>query len=585
MKNQQFFIFLTFIMLLLFIKCEIICLPFLTGKYIYWLITFIVWAAYFFFTESRKVISINRFDVCMLLLFGVSVWNFTYISKVTVFNLKLWYFIAYLLLYIILRQCLNTKEIIYKSLRYLHHFIVFAAILNAVIAVMQENHFLVSKNQYFLVSGLFYSPNQLGLFMAIGCLSAVELIKKFQDFNIKMMFGISLLILFYGLYLSHCRGAYLALGISLFYIFYKSKKSIFSSKWSAVIFVIPILCVLLLLINTTNTIKSESASGRLFITERVLDQIKNQFLTGYGFDSFALEYNKAKAAYFESERPWQEVKNAGYIYNANNDFLELTFEFGIIWMLVFILFIFMLFSYSNQNNEIKSCFALLLCLIVFALTNSVLSVPLFIFLGCCFTIIIINTIKIDPLFSFDNYLLLKITGLIFSFLFLLIIILRINAEYKLLNFYNGKAPFSDLKTVENYAGKIDSNGEQFFMTGGILLKNKYTKEGTLYLAKGFELSGKPSLGKILAGIYEKQGLLDEAEKIYRYNINVEPFRYEPRIDLFHLYVKTNQIIKAKETAKKIIDLPIKIPSDKIDRFKEEAKFYISNGNKIQIKTP
>jgi len=72
---------------------------------------------------------------------------------------------------------------------------------------------------------------------------------------------------------------------------------------------------------------------------------------------------------------------------------------------------------------------------------------------------------------------------------------------------------------------------------------------------------------------------NEAEKIFTYNKNVEPFRFDARIDLLNLYLKTNQKQKARKTAKEIIDLPIKIPSKEIDLFKEKAKKYLENEQK------
>lgn len=78
------------------------------------------------------------------------------------------------------------------------------------------------------------------------------------------------------------------------------------------------------------------------------------------------------------------------------------------------------------------------------------------------------------------------------------------------------------------------------------------------------------------------GKYAQAEKIYIYNKNVEPFRFDARIDLFNLYIKTNQKEKANEEAKEILYLPIKIPSKKIERFKEEAKSYLKKKQKKAV---
>jgi hypothetical protein len=53
--------------------------------------------------------------------------------------------------------------------------------------------------------------------------------------------------------------------------------------------------------------------------------------------------------------------------------------------------------------------------------------------------------------------------------------------------------------------------------------------------------------------------------------NVEPYRYEARMDLLNLYIETNQDAKAKEMANEIIKLRVKIPSAKIEEYKRVAK--------------
>lgn len=78
------------------------------------------------------------------------------------------------------------------------------------------------------------------------------------------------------------------------------------------------------------------------------------------------------------------------------------------------------------------------------------------------------------------------------------------------------------------------------------------------------------------------GKYNKAEQIFIYNKNVEPFRFEARIDLFNLYLRTNQKEKARKTATEILDLPIKIPSKKINFYKEKAKRYLEDEQKKAV---
>ena len=128
--------------------------------------------------------------------------------------------------------------------------------------------------------------------------------------------------------------------------------------------------------------------------------------------------------------------------------------------------------------------------------------------------------------------------------------------------------------VQGYISKIDNKGEEFFMGGLSLIKNGYVNEGFQYLQIGFERSGKPSLGRVLANGLLQQKKYAQAEKIYHYNKNVEPYRYEARMDLFNLFIETKQEAKAKAMAQEIIQLPVKVASSRIEGYKRKAKQYL-----------
>lgn len=178
------------------------------------------------------------------------------------------------------------------------------------------------------------------------------------------------------------------------------------------------------------------------------------------------------------------------------------------------------------------------------------------------------------LYEFENNVAYKTIaiGLLCSALF--IQINRINSENKLYHFYKENKYLKGENQLKAYTSKIEEKGEEYFMAAIVLVKNGYKKEGISYMQTGFERSGKPSLGRILANGLEKENNFDQAERIYTYNKNAEPYRYEARMDLFHLYLKTTQIEKAKKMALEIINLPIKVPSTKITQYKNEAKDFL-----------
>lgn len=267
------------------------------------------------------------------------------------------------------------------------------------------------------------------------------------------------------------------------------------------------------------------------------------------------------------------MKNAGYIFYANNDLLELTFELGIHWIAIFAVFIFLLFRKKYSTIEMLLAQTILICLVIFSLTNSMLSTPVFMIIALVCIVTVINTTPSKILYELKNRFAYKIitVGLLLFAAF--IQINRINAEDKLNKLYLGKKYLKGENQLQAYISKIEDNGEEWFMAGVVLVQNGYPKEGVHYMQIGVQRSGRPSLGKVLAEILQKQGNFAQAEKIYTYNKNAEPYRYEARMDLLHLYQESKQFKKANDMAMEIINLPVKISSPKITACKNEARQY------------
>lgn len=443
---------------------------------------------------------------------------------------------------------------------------------------LQWKHLVSSPNEFFLTTGLFFSPNQLGIYLSIGCLCTLFLLQKTQVLWIKISLGFSLLLIFSGLCISESRGAFISLCIAMMYYFYHSRiKTESFFNWKTGLGIGVLLASSFYFITIVNKNKTDSNSGRYFTTQQVLKQIAQNPL-GYVINSFSLEYNKAKALYFEKNSSWDEMKNAGNIYNANNDLLELTFEQGVLWIAIFLVFIILFFKKTNSSFVTQTARTIVLCLLVFSLTNNIIILPVFVIMACICTIAIINTTNPKVIFEFNNKTIYKFIGigLILSFIF--IQINRINAEFKLYKLYEGKMYLKGENQLQGYLSKIDNKGEEIFMGGIILVKNGYKKEGVTYMQTGFDRSGKPSLGRVLAKGLKKQKKFAQAESIYTYNKNAEPYRLEARMDLFELYIETNQIEKAKKMALEIINLPVKIPSAAIVDFKNKARLYVKRNH-------
>lgn len=76
--------------------------------------------------------------------------------------------------------------------------------------------------------------------------------------------------------------------------------------------------------------------------------------------------------------------------------------------------------------------------------------------------------------------------------------------------------------------------------------------------------------------YSGQKNFLKTEQLLVLNNGIEPFRFEPKENLFRFYIQTKQKEKSIKIAREIINLPVKIKSNKIDICKTEAEKYLKN---------
>lgn len=579
MKAPFFSISFLLILSVSLFKCHIETLPFSNGKYIYWLGLLTFTAIVFVIKKGNKTLNLNVYDINVSALLFLGLMNFILISNATLYSIPILYYTGYLTIYLLLRSYCTTAELNKKALFLLLYFCSLMALINVIWMFLQWKSWVTPTNNYFTTTGLFFSPNHLGLFLSIGCICSLFLLQKTTLLWLKIGFVLTILLLLCGIIVSESRGAIISLSVALGYVFYQSKIKLKQNwNWKIYVGIGVFIIASIYYIVTISKDKIDSTSGRYFTTKQILTQIAQNPL-GYGLNSFSVEYNKGKAQYFETHSNWEEMKNAGYIFYANNDYLELAFELGIHWIVLFIVFLFLLFKKSDTTIETLISRTILLCFVIFSLTNSILSGPIFVIIAVITCSLIVNMSHSKTVYESNTNFLYKPIAIGLLLFAIFIQFGRINAENNMRRLYQGNMYLKGENQLQGHLSKIEEKGEELFMAGIILINNGYKKEGINYMQIGVQRSGKPSLGRIFSEGLQKQGNYTQAESIYIYNKNAEPYRYEARMDLFYLYLKTNQIEKAKKLALEIINLPVKIPSKTIVGFKRNAKLFLNEFEK------
>ncbi|MFQ6601950.1 hypothetical protein [Flavobacterium sp. C3NV] len=318
-------------------------------------------------------------------------------------------------------------------------------------------------------------------------------------------------------------------------------------------------------------INTESVNSRFLIQKITLMKIEEKPIMGYGNFNFTGIYNDSKAIYFtDINRKWEEVRVANYITICYNDYLQILFEIGIIGLVIIGLIIISVFKDIELNRYARfgiSFFVLHCFLVLFTSVLYNLNAMLFVIwaLAIVFSfskenrkkmIVIANT-------GFNKILgtAMIISGVLISILFYI----KTQSLTSFNEVLTGDKQLNDgsIKCIQHDAFVEFKIGFEKYREGEIKL-------GIDMMENSIKKCQIPDAIIAMAKVYVEVGNLVKAEKLLKFSINIEPFRFEPRIELLQFYIQTNQNIKKRKLAQEIIDLPVKIKSEKVDLYKENA---------------
>lgn len=535
----------------------------------------------------RKQLNIDSVDVFFFiftLYCSCHYFNFSYYS--TLYT-GFWVFISYILLFYLFRllySCQETKFGNFNKTIYLIWGFCFA---QAIIGLMQEFEFLSSKNDYFDVVGTFINPNFLGVYMVMGLLAALYQVVFFvlKTWIYKTVLFTSAFSMFYVLIITDSRASWLAFFIGIITLLGTSESCIlfFKNNIKKGILIMSFFCILLISsVYLLYLVNKESVNGRFLIQKITLMKIEEKPIMGYGNFNFTGIYNNSKAIYFtDINRKWEEVRLANYITICYNDYLQILFEIGIIGLVIIVLIIISVFKNMEFNRYARFGISIFVLHCFLALFTSVLynlNAMIFVIwaLAIVFSfskenrkkkIVIANT-------GFNKILgtAVIISGVLISILFYI--------KTKSLTSFNevltGENQKFYYKLNDRSIKCIQDDAFVEFKIGFEKYREGEIKLGIDMMENSIKKCPIPDAVIAMAKVYAEVGNLVKAEELLKFSINIEPFRFQPRIELLQFYIQTNQNIKKRKLAQEIIDLPVKIKSEKVDLYKENARKILIN---------
>ena len=306
-----------------------------------------------------------------------------------VFFLKLFeYIVQFVALFFIFGNVLyKNPHLFEKFCTYILYFAVISSIFSL---VNYETQLLYNKNYYYSTVGFFFHPNTASFLYTF---SIPILIYKYITNQTSILKFISLLVLFLvTLLLTFSRAGYVAVFISVLIITYvKSKK----------LFLVSLILMMVIFVAVASSLvapKSVSSVSRLqlLLTSYALLSVKNNFLWGIGMESY-------KGIFFEQKTFFGNYETD--VNSPHNFILLLILQFGILTLLSYLFFIFLIIkktltrlkriSDSDMKMRIVLSLTIVFSIIVQNFFEEVFVNPNFpimpvslIFMGCLYSFIL-----------------------------------------------------------------------------------------------------------------------------------------------------------------------------------------------------
>jgi O-Antigen ligase len=331
--------------------------------------------------------------------------------------------------------------------------------------------------------------------------------------------------------------------------------------------------------------KPDSSLGRKHIYELSVEILRGNWVAGIGLGKFKAHFNEYQANYFsQHDIDSKRALLADNTFYAFNDYLQWVIETGLSGLLFLVLLLYLTFkriSYLKREHGNKptlvSATASLLCIAVAAMFSYPLQViPIQTMVLVCFGIIAFYpvsnpVVSVKQKFASSSY---KILILLITFAFISKVWNEFNSKkmekeaFQLaMSGYKTAAINKYKKIVEKYP-RPGYNwflyAQQLYYANQLPAAYKSLKKGMLYYVDN-------KVYKLKADIEQELKMYPEAEKSYLRTIYMAPNRMGSRFDLLNFYVARNDTTKAVYWAKSILNMPVKVPSIRVDNILRETK--------------
>jgi hypothetical protein len=395
--------------------------------------------------------------------------------------------------------------------------------------------------------------------------TGAETFKASKSIFIYLLSFICLVIVFYHL---KARAALIGGSLALIIQFLANKVSrnaIFISVAALVIFFAIVF----------QFIKRDSNSGRILIYKATFSQLHlKDYMLGIGVGKFKANYNQYQAQYFKRRSiDTKEALLAGNGYYLFNDILQFTLELGllrIICLVTLLVWAFHFFYWQPSNIAIaKAASAGLLCMLI----TSLFSYPLQVYATLALFCVMLCTylwfgFKLKSRYNVSVFSKYRNIALTVSAIFagVGIIALVVFEQKSKQAFELARDGFKTdaevvYKSLEKFPfGDYNNNFNRAF---SFYMRNELDS-ALIQISKSLSLAYSVEAVKLKADILFEANKTREAEELYKQVVLITPGKMLAREALFNFYLKIKDIENAQYWGNSILQMPIKVPSRKVD---------------------
>lgn len=470
--------------------------------------------------------------------------------------------ILFFLLYNIIYRHFK-KNYIY-NINNIAYVIAFTATCQAIYGIMQYYE-ICESHGIFNITGSFENPAGFASCIAVSFPFSLYILDIHKN---KYYLWSSPLVIITATILSQSRSGILC--ISMISVIWILQKTELKFKWKLSI----TLLVTAIIIGCLYYAGRNSADGRIFIWRRTIEMIKEKPLFGYGLCGFKGNYMNFQANYFKSVPQSKHCMIADNVHHPFNEYLNLVSSFGLFGLTLLITFVvFVLICYIKKHSLIGK-YALLSCIstAIFAFFSYPFMYA-YVWLTLFLSIYIIIELhickeKMHIPFIHKRYITVLSIACIIPFIKMHWENIQNELKWKCAYTTYCKGNRDEAINAYKYLLKRTKNRYIIYNYAAILYKEHQYDE-SLIIARSCKKQWADYDIEILIGeILNKQDKHEAALQHFNNAANMCPAKFIPLLRMQRMYKKNGDTIMARSIAKKIIEKPVKINSDKIDKIKE-----------------